>query len=464
MSSGLAGDEEPYAEVGRGASVLMRSATVVFTIAVSVTVLGAASTGIASNSLLSTSGAHKVPDPPRAASVVVGSGDATVSFVPPDRNGGPEITGYRATCESTDGGPTRASAFVPASPIKVTGISNAKIYACSVVARNSVGVSAPSSATGAMLVGASGPVAAHPGAEYVISPGANVASALARLRPGDILLLHGGVYVGDVKVALKPGNAKAPVLVAAYPGERPVIKGVFWITSPSYYTFFGVNVTWNAATDTASEHMVKVTNGVGWTLENAELWGAHSFADLLVAGTVAGQPSKWKVAANCIHDTYRTHATNQDQLIYVNTGLRAGSGEIDHNLLFNATNGMGVKVGGGNSAQGSAHVTIDHNTIVNTSQSVLVAWASYDDLISRNIMATVAPNNGNIRGYELTGRNNVAKQNIGYNAKSLINNYNGGRGIANAGGNLFPVNPDFHGGASCSGFKPGNPLTRGYGR
>lgn len=441
----------------------MRSATIVVTIAVGVTVLGAASTGLASNATRSIS-AQTVPGPPRTPQAVVGFAETTVSFTPPARSGGAAITGYRATCASTDGGPTRVSALAPASPIKVTGVSNAKIYTCSVVARNSFGVSPPSAATGPMLVGVAGPIAAHPGSEDVIAPGANVTTALSRLRPGDILLLHGGVYVGDVKITVTPGKATAPVLVAAYPGQRPVIKGVFWITSPSYYTFYGVNVTWNPAADTASEHMVKITNGVGWTLENAELWGAHSYAALLVAGTVAGQPSKWKVAANCIHDTYPTHATNQDQLIYVNTGVNAGSGEIDHNLLFDATNGMGVKVGGGDSAQGSAHVTIDRNTIINTSQSVLVSWASYDDLISRNIMDIVAPNNGNIRGYELTGKNNLAKQNVGYNAKSLIDNYDGGNGVANGGGNLFPVDPDFHGSASCSGYKPANPRTVGYGR
>ena len=282
-------------------------------------------------------------------------------------------------------------------------------------------------------------------------------------RAGDVLLLRRGTYVDNLKVRVHPGTARTPVVVARYPGERPVVKGLFWVTAPNYYTFYGINVTWKRS-NAPSEHMVKITNGVGWTFMSAEVWGAHSYADLLVAGTKSGRPANWRIVDNCIHDTYATHDTNQDHLIYANTGATSGAGRIVRNLLFNARNGEGVKIGGANPGEGSSHITVDHNTIYNTSQSVLVAYSSRDTMIVGNIMSIVARGNGNIRGYELTGTNNKAKQNVGYRARALIDNYNGGNGVADAGQNRFPLNPAFNNTNSCAGFKPTNPAVSGYGR
>ena len=70
--------------------------------------------------------------------------------------------------------------------------------------------------------------------------------------------------------------------------------------------------------------MIKFVDGVGWTFRNAEVWGAHSFAAMLISGGTAGEPANWTVSRNCVHDTYKTNDTNQDQLIYANTGLSAG--------------------------------------------------------------------------------------------------------------------------------------------
>lgn len=45
-----------------------------------------------------------------------------------------------------------------------------------------------------------------------------------RLRPGDTLLLRGGVYREKVFLT-RSGTAAAPVVIAAYPGELPVLDG-----------------------------------------------------------------------------------------------------------------------------------------------------------------------------------------------------------------------------------------------
>jgi len=297
------------------------------------------------------------------------------------------------------------------------------------------------------------------------SPWRTVAKALATLRAGDTLYVRGGTYVESIKsIKISQGTATAPIRVANYPGERPVIQGLLWLQRPSYWTLDGINVTWDSA-NVSTDHMVKMINGVGWTIKNSEIWGAHSYAGLLVAGTVTGEPANWTVSSNCIHDTYPSNNPNQDQLIYANTDMTAGAGLIERNILFNATNGMGVKLGGADvNVGGAVYVTMRNNTIYNTSQNSLVSWRSHDNAISGNIFDLAGTNYGNIRGYQLTGANNTVSGNIGVNAKQFILNDAGYTGVSDTGGNQFPIDPKFDSVASCAGFHPTNAAASNYGR
>jgi len=89
-----------------------------------------------------------VPDAPSKPAVARGIAQITVSFSKAT-NHGSAITGYTATCTSTNNGRTgsRSSA---GSPITVTGLTNGRIYTCYVTATNHVGTgprSVPSSPT-----------------------------------------------------------------------------------------------------------------------------------------------------------------------------------------------------------------------------------------------------------------------------------------------------------------------------
>src|SRR5699024_251349 len=111
------------------------------------------------------------------------------------------------------------------------------------------------------------------------APFRTVEKGLDSVRPGQTLYLRGGTYVEDVQ-ASPAGMSSARIVVSAYPGERPVIKGLVSINNPRYVTFNGFNVTWN--TGSYDEHMLKITGGTSWVLQNSEIWGARSFADLLI--------------------------------------------------------------------------------------------------------------------------------------------------------------------------------------
>jgi hypothetical protein len=304
---------------------------------------------------------------------------------------------------------------------------------------------------------------ANPGT--LLAPWQTLRKALTSLVAGDVLHVRGGTYSerlgGSTPIAIHPGTASAPILVEAYPGERAVLAGLLWLNGPSYWTIDGLNVTWRSD-GAATEHMVKITNGVGWRLTGSEIWGAHSYAGLLVAGTTAGEPAAWRVDHDCIHDTYATNSTNQDHNVYVNTGLSAGTGSIDHDMLFNATNGENVKLAGPTTGGGTANVTVSYNSLANAAQPILVGGQSSNISIFRNIVDG-ALNGYVFRGYELTGTGVAAHDNLAAGGSKLFwNDSASTTGIADAGGNVFPHDPSFDS-VSCTGFAPLDGVAKTYG-
>ncbi len=288
------------------------------------------------------------------------------------------------------------------------------------------------------------------------APWRTIQHALTSLNPGDTLIVHGGTYVEHVSVSLHAGTASAPIVVRAATGERPIVKGLMWLSGPTWWTIDGLNVTWDSATDNASQHMVKFNGGSNWTYQNSEVWGAHSFAGILVGSN----PSNWRITNNCIHDTYPSNSTNQDHNIYVNSGLSAGPGSIDHNVLFNATNGRNVKLGAASisTTNGTQNVSISYNTMFNASQNVSMSGASRNNRVDHNILGRSLENHL-IYGYSLTGAGNVASNNLGFSSTKMID----GSNIADGGGNVFPRDPLFDSTAGCSGFNPADAVAKGYG-
>ena len=302
---------------------------------------------------------------------------------------------------------------------------------------------------------------ANPGTED--EPLRTISVALQALRPGETLLVRGGTYEENItEPPIASGTPDEPITVAAYPGEQPVIRGLLWLVEANHWTVDGIDVTWHPD-NRPTDHMVKFTDGVGWTMRNAEVWGAESYANVLVAGTQPNEPDDWSLVGNCIHSTRGTNQRNQDHNLYVNTGLEAGEGLIEGNIFFDAANGQNIKLGGPASApdDGSVNVTVRYNTMEHAAQSILLAGGTANVTIERNIVGgSFAP--WLVRGFRLTGENNVLRDNIGYDAEEWIRNDEGYVGVTDGGGNRFadPQIGDF----SCDGFRPKNPDVEDYGR
>jgi titin len=87
--------------------------------------------------------AYTTPDAPTSIAVVVTGTNASVTYAAPAFDGGNLITGYRASCVSSDGGTTR-SGTAASGAIAVTGLTATKTYTCTVAAQNSAGWGADS--------------------------------------------------------------------------------------------------------------------------------------------------------------------------------------------------------------------------------------------------------------------------------------------------------------------------------
>jgi Fibronectin type III domain/Bacterial Ig domain len=86
-----------------------------------------------------------------------GSGDATVSFVPPSSTGGEPITSYTVTATPTTGSSAPVTATGSGSPITVTGLTPGSRYDIAVTATNSLGTGPAGDASAAVVATAATP-------------------------------------------------------------------------------------------------------------------------------------------------------------------------------------------------------------------------------------------------------------------------------------------------------------------
>ena len=287
------------------------------------------------------------------------------------------------------------------------------------------------------------------------SPWRTIKKGMESLRPGDTLLLRGGVYTEEVTgMSLSKGTPSAPITVRAYPGERPILRGLLAMYSSDYWILDGLNVTWAPGSERSShgEHMVKMIDGANWRITNSEIWGAQAYSALLIGGT----SRNWRVDHNFIHDTVPTHDGSQDHLIYISTPV--GGGVVDRNLLANSPNGRGVKVGP--SSPGSTRmggVTIRFNTFLNNTgpSNVQLSYGASDNLIYRNIMAQTDRAYANVTAFNLQGSGNKAHDNIGWSSARVMDS---DQGLSDGGGNLH-LDPQLLG-----DMRPAHPVAQGYGR
>ena len=152
-----------------------------------------AGTGPPSSAMSVTPGT--VAGAPTITSAVAGNTQATISFTPPASNGGSNITSYGVTCN-----PGSVAASGAGSPITVTGLTNATVYSCSVVAFNAFGPGAASAPVSVTPAGV-------PSAPVIGSATAgNTVASIAFSPPAS----NGGSAITGFTAICNPGNISAP--------------------------------------------------------------------------------------------------------------------------------------------------------------------------------------------------------------------------------------------------------------
>ncbi|MGI9595912.1 MAG: hypothetical protein ACR2QK_07115, partial [Acidimicrobiales bacterium] len=285
------------------------------------------------------------------------------------------------------------------------------------------------------------------------NPFGTLEAGLRAVGPGQTMVVHGGEYRERINLGsqLAVGRSDARITVTAAGGERPVVRGLLRLRGLRYWTIEGINVTWDAERNARNEHMVVFTDGSNWVYRNSEVWGARSYAGVLVGGDPVG----WALRGLHIHDTHPSNDTNQDHLIYCNCGR--GGGVIERNLLVGSTNGRAIKVGTVHDHNTSiSNVTIRYNTMIdNTGPSnIQLSYRVSNVTIERNLLVGVKAGRANITTYRLAGTGNVARNNLGWRSDGVVQS---DPGLIDGGGNTHS-DPRLQ-----SGYRPGAAAAKGYG-
>lgn len=279
--------------------------------------------------------------------------------------------------------------------------------------------------------------------------------ALEALHPGDTLVVAGGTYRERLRdIHVRRGRDDAPITVEAAPGERPVVEGLLWLEDADHWTVRGINVTWSSR-NKKSEHMVKLTGGEAWAFVDAEVWGARSYAAILVAG----KPKDFRLSGLYVHDTHKANGRNEDHLLYLNCGR--GGGVVERSVLANSPNGRAVKVGPGDKdGDEVGNITIRYNTMYRNlgPSNIQLAWSVSDVDISRNVMVDPAEDRANVTAFDLDGSGNRVHDNVGWGGARIVDD---DRGLVD-GGNVR-LDPQLRDPASGD-FHPMNARAAAYGR
>ncbi len=312
-----------------------------------------------------------------------------------------------------------------------------------------------------------------------------LSSLLNSLRPGDILQLAPGIYrtgylrfhgpqsSGPDKLGSFGGTALAPIVIrAADPANRPILVGGLQIWGASYWRLQNVRIQAAGAGFVA----LNLWGGVGWQVTGSEFYGARitgAITNVFIGGA-NGTPRAFQFSSNCVHDAAlgaTSVHTNHD--IYVNyAGSGLAGGVISRNVIFNAPNGVGIKIGAGGltTAIGPSGLRVAYNTIVNSGRQVLLTGNVRNNRIYANLFyGALTQLSGdsrtmNVYSNSVTGTNNILDHNYGFRASMLLwDPTHSIRLGVNAFSTAASANPLLRGGSICSGLVPTNPASTLYG-
>lgn len=197
-------------------------------------------------------------------------------------------------------------------------------------------------------------------------PWKTIQRALRRLRPGQRALVRRGTYVAD-HVVERSGTRTAPITVAAYPGERVVLRAA--ATSGDTYP---LRVTSGAAFVRIQGFVLELAKGISSTnvyfegrahdveLSRNEIRFSQDQGVFLERST-----RNIHLIGNRIHDNGRGHESGQHQShgIYI----EGADHLVANNVIYNHPFGFGIQIYPENTG-----TVVVHNTVVGSGHSGIV--------------------------------------------------------------------------------------------
>lgn len=301
-------------------------------------------------------------------------------------------------------------------------------------------------------------------------PWRTITMAIRRAEPGDKIVVRGGTYVEAAGWGAVSATAAKPIRLTNYKSERVVLKGTLQLDSTDHWTVDGINVTRDPDRG-RTEFLVKFSGGTGWSFVNGEIWGSIGVSNLMVKDYKGAPAKDFRVARSCIHGNDATGDPKMnDHNIYLYPGLDSTGGVIERNLIFDSTNGAGIKAGGPTSSRGAANVTIRFNTLGIAGAGVTVPKSSHNVLVERNLIAIQRLDGGTsgtqfdagVVGNTLWGKNNVARDNAVTRFDKPVRNTTDTT-VPLVDDNNRLISTAFDSTSSCSGWTPTSTAAQHYG-
>jgi hypothetical protein len=203
-----------------------------------------------------------------------------------------------------------------------------------------------------------------------IDPSGDLEAAINALRPGDELVLRGGVYSRSDRFAITVvGTETMPIVIRAAEGERPVItrpdagQNLLDIERAEYATIRGLEFTGGSAG-------VRITAARFLTIEDCEI---HDTGDVaLRANDVGARYEGLRILRNHIHDT---HGTGEGMYLGCNSnGCQVFDSLIEGNWVHH-TNASDVSQGDGiELKEGSHDNVIRWNVVHDTNYPCILTY------------------------------------------------------------------------------------------
>jgi hypothetical protein len=248
-----------------------------------------------------------------------------------------------------------------------------------------------------------------------------VQGAVKIAKPGDVIVVRGGVYDERVGWAARAGRSDARIHLQSYPRENVQINGYLSLKGADYWTVAGIRFGYSP-TNTTGQAIVYFFGGTGWSFINNEVAGTRGVANLLVreqtpasntvAARTAAAPRNYLIGANCIHDAAKTGTAGQMHNIYLMPTIYSGGGTIENNLIAAAPMGANIKASGSDDPNGAPRdLVIRNNTLLYGASGLVIGQAAarvetIGNLIGFGINSGVY--DGGVKTYDLVAANTAS--------------------------------------------------------